>query len=179
MWADPTTTRALNGLKIFLERAASVPSLNRFLTAVQVLDIVLVPIDALCGNPNKTVMREWYSALGGDWLDRALADPSFASSRVGQVRAEFLYDEVRLIVERSLSDLDSQWIEHLRTLIGEVDAFAVGLQTDGTTQRLVGALSNLATTLKDATATTLWTASEIARNHAERAKREALEGFIL
>ena len=49
VWADPTLIRALNGLRIFLERTASVPSLNRFLTAVQVLDIVLVPIDALLG----------------------------------------------------------------------------------------------------------------------------------
>ena len=69
--------RSINGLKIFLERATSVQLLNPPLTALQVLDIVLVPIDALFENPNKTVMREWYTALG-DWLHCALASPNFA-----------------------------------------------------------------------------------------------------
>ena len=123
-------------------------------------------------------MRAWFSALG-DWLHCALAGLSFASSRVGQVRLEFLYDEARRIVDWSLSDPDSQWIQHIRTLIGEVDAFAVGLQKGRTTQKPVVALSNLATALKNATATTLWTGLEIARNRAERAKREALKRFIL
>ncbi|RPD68333.1 hypothetical protein L226DRAFT_617588 [Lentinus tigrinus ALCF2SS1-7] len=164
VWADSPLARVLNDLKIFLQRVAS--------------DIVTGPVDALSESPNKTAMREWFSALG-DWLDRALADPSFASSRVGQVRIEFLYDEARRIVDRSLSNLDSHWVQHIQTLISEVDAFLVGLQKDRTTQKLVNALSNLATSFKDATATALWTAPEIARNRAERAKQEAMKSFML
>ncbi|TFK78450.1 hypothetical protein K466DRAFT_77956 [Polyporus arcularius HHB13444] len=119
-------------------------------------------------------MREWISALG-DWLDRALDDPGFASSKIGRVRIEFLYDEARRIVDRSLSDPDAQWVHHIQTLISELDAFATGLQKDRTTQNLIGALSHLATSL----AGVMRTAPEIARNRAERAKRDALRGFVL
>ncbi|RPD68312.1 hypothetical protein L226DRAFT_617578 [Lentinus tigrinus ALCF2SS1-7] len=124
-------------------------------------------------------MSAGFARRVGDWLDRALADPSFASSRVGQVRIEFLYDEARRIVDRSLSDPGSHWVQHIRTLISEVDAFAAGLQKDRTTQKLVNALSNLVTSFKDATATALWTAPKIARNRAERAKQEAMKSFML
>ncbi|KAI0699901.1 hypothetical protein C8T65DRAFT_831795 [Cerioporus squamosus] len=180
VWADPSLSRALVDLKVLLERAASGYSLDPLLEALQavVLDIVTAPTDALSESPNKTAMREWLSALG-DWLDRALDDPSFASSKIGQVRVEFLYDEARRIVDRSFSDPDSQWIQHIRTLIGEVDAFAVALQKDRTTQKLVGALSKLAISFKDVATTALWTAPKIVRNRTERAKRDAARNFVL
>ncbi|RPD69589.1 hypothetical protein L226DRAFT_563232 [Lentinus tigrinus ALCF2SS1-7] len=65
VWADPPLARALNDLKVFLQRVASGRSVDALLEALQVvvLDIVTGPVDALSESPNKTAMREWFSAL--------------------------------------------------------------------------------------------------------------------
>ncbi|KAI0746172.1 hypothetical protein C8Q76DRAFT_706217 [Earliella scabrosa] len=177
VWADPMFARALKDLKILLERISSGRSLDALFDALGSLvsDIVTAPADVLSESPNKAAMRDWFASLG-EWLDSALADADYATSRIGQVRIEVLYDDARRIADEALSDPDSQWVKHLRTLLGEVEAFVANLRADRTTGNLVQKLEDLVSAVA---AVGTSTAPKVAREKVERARRDAWKGLVL
>ncbi|KAI0744344.1 hypothetical protein C8Q80DRAFT_1107728 [Daedaleopsis nitida] len=180
VWADAPLARALADLKALLERIASGHSLDRLIDALKavVLDVVAVPADALSESPNKVAMRDWFASLG-DWLDRALADPPYATSRIGQVRIDTLYYDARRLANDAVSDPDSHWVEHIRALLVQVDAFASSLQEDRATQKLVAALSTFAAAVTDVSSTFVATAPGFARERTDHTKREAVRSVVM
>ncbi|KAH9915053.1 uncharacterized protein BXZ73DRAFT_106361 [Epithele typhae] len=139
---DPHLTKALEDLRVFLERLASgyplAPLQNVLL--VTFVDIVTVPASTISESPSKAAMRSWISFLGS-WLEDALADPGFAISESGTAQLEALYDKAREIIDDATDEEDEEWVVHIRTLLHEVSAFTSALEHDRATRNLVDALS--------------------------------------
>ncbi|KAL5523594.1 hypothetical protein ACEPAG_7767 [Sanghuangporus baumii] len=131
---DPRFSRALEDLRLILERFASGKSLEPSLQALfkTIHDISAVTADS-DGSDAQAFFREV-----GSWLDTALANPTFVNSRAGRDTASRLYDEAS-----SLMSKDTQLSENIRVLLDEVTAFVEAIKSDRTTGKLIQALDNL------------------------------------
>ncbi|EJF65616.1 hypothetical protein DICSQDRAFT_133225 [Dichomitus squalens LYAD-421 SS1] len=180
VWADPPVSRALENLRILLERMSSGYDLSYLLSAslAVITDIVAAPAEALSESESKVVLRTWFGSLG-DWLDCALRDPKYVTSETGCMRIEQLYDLAHKLVQDAEADPESHWVQHVRTFLAEVDSFISALGQDRTTNELIKSLSDLATSVADAGADFRASLPGALRGRASLARREALQSFAL
>ncbi|KAI0349131.1 hypothetical protein OH77DRAFT_1525900 [Trametes cingulata] len=106
--ADSHLLSALAAVQVPPERAAGGYSLDLLLVALSavVVDVVKIPAQTLSGSEGEdetAELREWFTALGA-WLDKALADASYATSDAGREHAGELYDRARAQVALARSD---------------------------------------------------------------------------
>ncbi|KAI0762170.1 hypothetical protein BD413DRAFT_606873 [Trametes elegans] len=179
VWTDPQLAQALKHLKVLLERTASGHPLDGLLKALSmvIVDVVVVPAEAVSDNDTTAALRDWCAALG-EWLDNALVDPGYATSPAGRERASELYDRAHAQVDEATADPGAGWLTHLRALFDEADAYITALARDRTTRRLVDALAELVSSFTGMGATVASTAPAIAQARAQDAKRESVLGVV-
>ncbi|KAJ6571811.1 hypothetical protein B0H19DRAFT_1131376 [Mycena capillaripes] len=131
---------AVVDFKILLERLASGRSLDPLLGMfkVTIADILDAP------NATGSEVKRYFADLGR-WLERALAEPQFAASRLGTRTLEELYDAWRLLLA---SEANAQWARDLRLLVGEAQSFVHALESDSATQRLVKSIQSVLVALR-------------------------------
>ncbi|KLO05644.1 hypothetical protein SCHPADRAFT_1002788 [Schizopora paradoxa] len=129
---DPSLGRALEDIRIILERFASGYSLDPLLTTI------FEAVNDIAGSPEQSAQEahEFFGRVGS-WLDRALSTPDWASSRAGRKEAEDLYDQGMEVLGR-----DGAVSDDLNRMLDEADTFIEAMKNDRTTRRLVSALSS-------------------------------------
>ncbi|KAJ7770572.1 hypothetical protein B0H16DRAFT_1515956 [Mycena metata] len=137
---SPPFYEAVIDFKVILERFASGRSLDPLLRLFKttVADVLDAP-----GETGEELKR-YFTDLGR-WIERALAEPQFAASRLGTRNAEELYDAGRLLLE---SEANAQWAREVRALLAEAQSFAQSLEADATTQRLIKSLQSVLSALR-------------------------------
>ncbi|KAJ6590538.1 hypothetical protein DFH09DRAFT_207053 [Mycena vulgaris] len=137
---SPPFYEAVVDFKILLERLASGRSLDPLLHAFKaaVGDIINAP------NETSTDVKRYFGELSR-WVERALAEPQFAASRLGARTAEELYDTGRLLLA---SEANAQWAQDVRSLVAESQFFVQALESDAATQRLVKSLHGILTAIR-------------------------------
>ncbi|KAF7323764.1 hypothetical protein MKEN_00597400 [Mycena kentingensis (nom. inval.)] len=127
---------AISDVKVLLERLASNHSLDPLLAALtaSITDILEAP---------EGPIRRYLSEIAS-WFSRALAEPHFATSRLGTRTAEQLYDSGRALLA---AESNAKWARDIRALVAETQTFFNALESDKATQRFIGALHRVSTTL--------------------------------
>ncbi|KAL5528669.1 hypothetical protein ACEPAF_7805 [Sanghuangporus sanghuang] len=131
---DPRFSRALEDLRVILERFAGGKSLE---PSLQALFKTIHDISAVSADSDGSDVQAFFREVGS-WLDTALANPPFVNSRVGRDTASRLYDEAS-----SLLSKDTRLSENIRVLLDEVNAFVEAIRSDRTTGKLLQATDNL------------------------------------
>ncbi|KAJ7721961.1 hypothetical protein DFH07DRAFT_898139, partial [Mycena maculata] len=131
---------ALVDFKTLLERLASGRSLDPLLRTFK------ATVGDVFDSPNETgaEVKRYFVDLGR-WLERALAEPQFAASRLGARTAGELYDAGRLLLA---SEANAQWAHDARLLVAEAQSFVQALESDAATQRFVQSLHSVLSALR-------------------------------
>ncbi|KAJ7128106.1 hypothetical protein C8R46DRAFT_972805 [Mycena filopes] len=131
---------AVLDFKVLLERFASGRSLDPLLRVFKtaVADVLDAPTEA------GAEVKRYFTDLGR-WMERALAEPQFAASRLGTRTAEELYDAGRLLLA---AESNAQWARDIRSLMAEAHSFAQALESDASTQRLIKSLQSVLSALR-------------------------------
>ncbi|THH04597.1 hypothetical protein EW145_g5408 [Phellinidium pouzarii] len=131
---DPRFGRVLEDLKSFLERFAGGSGLDPLLTALSksVHDIVRTPEDS-----SSKKVQLFFDEIGS-WLDKALTDPSFTTSRHGLETASRIYDNGHELLSR-----DVKLSHNLEDLLDKTIHFIDALKSDRTTNRLAHLIDTL------------------------------------
>ncbi|KAL1740871.1 hypothetical protein HDZ31DRAFT_46598 [Schizophyllum fasciatum] len=125
----------LDDLRVFLERLASEHPLDRLLVLIaQFLDHLLFTPTEI-GYEVRTLL-----AAVGQWLDMALDDPAYASSRAGMKAFGSLYDTSRRLLR---SEANDQLSSVFQLLVDECRIYLGLVRDDLPTKRLVQAISAL------------------------------------
>ncbi|KAF7790737.1 hypothetical protein EIP86_001693 [Pleurotus ostreatoroseus] len=178
VWADPALADCLSDLKILLSRMASRRPMEPLIQALYmvVCDLFQLPLEIASDSRPTRKVREFLADLG-DWFDSSLSDARYATSPEGRLELEELYDRARALVDEA-SRQQAPWIQHLRLLVNESDAFVTTLTNDATTSRLVGALSALSSSFSAMTLTAVISAPN-ALDNAQRKVRADLRRDLL
>ncbi|KAJ7484699.1 hypothetical protein FB451DRAFT_1084211, partial [Mycena latifolia] len=167
---SPPFYEAVVDFKILLERLASGRSLDPLLRAFKatVADVIDAP------NETSTEVKQYFGDLGR-WLERALAEPQFAASRLGARNAEELYDTGRLLLA---SEANAQWAQDVRKLVAEAQFFVQALESDTATQRLIKSIHSVLYTLRGLAKDALVSGASAQRKWREELLKDVLGWFL-
>ncbi|KAJ7131712.1 hypothetical protein C8R43DRAFT_1239737 [Mycena crocata] len=167
---SPPFYETVMDFKTLLERLASGRSLDPLLRMFRAA--VADAVDA----PNETgaALKRYFADLGR-WLERALAEPQFAASRLGARTAGELYDAGRLLLA---SEANAQWAHDVRLLVSEAESFAHALESDATTQNFVRSLQGVASALRELMQDAVTSGASAQRKWREELLRDVLGWFV-
>ncbi|KAJ7136079.1 hypothetical protein C8R44DRAFT_392980 [Mycena epipterygia] len=137
---SPPFYEAVVDFKILLERLASGHSLDPLLSTFKaaVADVLDAP------NETASEVKRYFTDLGR-WVERALTEPEFATSRLGTRTADELYNAGRLLLA---SEANAQWTQDMRLLVAEAQSFVQALESDSATQKLVASFHSVLSALR-------------------------------
>ncbi|KAJ7660057.1 hypothetical protein B0H17DRAFT_1145095 [Mycena rosella] len=167
---SPPFYEAVVDFKTLLERLASGRSLDPLLHMFKaaVADVIDAPTEAA------TEVKQYFGDLGR-WVERALAEPQFAASRLGARSAEQLYDTGRLLLA---SEANAQWAHDMRNLVAEAQSFVQALESDAATQRLIKSVHSVLSALRGLAQDAVFSGAGAQRKWREELLKDALGWFV-